>query len=73
MTKGIVKVISENKTGRNMMFQNIGNYEKLNNKEFVKRIESGKSVYSENYYVRTINGQKTPVSKPDGNIKNNLG
>lgn len=38
--------------------------------QFVDKIESGR--YDE-YYVRTINGLKTPCDKPDGNQQNNLG
>lgn len=73
MPKGIVRTISENKTGRNTMFENTVNHSKMNRIDFVNKIESGKSIYSENYYVREINGVKTPVSKPDGIVKNNLG
>jgi|AKZA01.1.fsa_nt_gi hypothetical protein len=71
MTK--VKVISQSKTGRNEVFQNTGNNRIIDRKQFVKAIENPNSVYNENYYVKVINGIKTPVSKPDGNKHNNLG
>ena len=38
--------------------------------QFVREIKKGNY---EEYYVRKINGLDTPVSKPDGNEKNNLG
>ena len=38
--------------------------------QFVNEIESG---HYDDYYVRTINGLKTPCGKPDGNQLNNLG
>lgn len=67
-----VKVTKETKTGRNIEFQDTRNNHKMNLKEFVTRIESGNSKYSEDYYVRVQNGKKTPVSKPDGKKSNNL-
>lgn len=42
----------------------------MNRVEFVKQIEHGKFP---DYYVRKINGLKTPVSMPDGKEGNNLG
>ncbi len=68
MAKGKVEVIKENETGRNILFQNMGNHEIMTLGQFVNRIENKNSVYSENYYVRLQNGIKTPVSKPN-NIK----
>ena len=68
MAKGKVEVIKENETGRNILFQNMGNHEIMTLGQFVDRIENKNSVYSENYYVRLQNGIKTPVSKPN-NIK----
>ena len=40
--------------------------------QFVKKIESGTSVYSDKYYIKHDSSGKTPVSKPNGNIKDNL-
>ena len=68
----LVKTIMENESGRNIMFQNTGNNEKMTRKQFVERIKDIKSVYHKDYVVKVINGIETPVSKPDGNINNNL-
>lgn len=72
MSKGKVEVIKENETGRNILFQNIGNHEIMTIKQFVNKIENENSVYSENYYVRVQNGVKTPVSKPNDSKIDNL-
>lgn len=42
----------------------------MNDQQFVRSIELGNY---ENFHIRVINGIKTPVSNPDGNIINNLG
>ena len=68
----IVKSISHTPTGRNTMFQNMGNNEIMSRKEFVTRIENTNSVYHKDYVVKNINGIKTPVSKPDYLKNNNL-
>lgn len=68
-----VKVTKETETGRNIEFQDTRNNHKMNLQEFVTKIESGKSAYSNDYYTRMQNGKKTPVSKPDGKKSNNLG
>lgn len=68
----LVKTIMENESGRNIMFQNTGNNEKMTRKQFVERIKDIKSAYHKDYVVKVINGIETPVSKPDGNINNNL-
>jgi hypothetical protein len=68
-----IKVVSQSRPGRNESFQNTGNNQTMNRKQFVKAIENPNSVYNKDYYVRVINGVKTPVSKPDGNKNNNLG
>lgn len=73
MAKGILKVIEETETGRNVKFQNTGNNEILTANELVKRLETGNSVYNENYYIKNQDGEKFVVSKPDGNKENNLG
>lgn len=72
MSKGKVKVIKENQTGRNILFQNTGNHEIMTLNQFVNKIENDNSVYSENYYVRVQNGVKTPVSKPNDSKIDNL-
>lgn len=67
-----VKVIDENSSGRNIKFQDKQTKEVMTRAGFVKKIES-EDKYSNDYYVRKINGLKTPVSKPDGKEGNNLG
>jgi hypothetical protein len=65
-----IKVISEDKFGRNQIFQDTHTRQKMTREQFVKKIEQ------ENYpkyYVREINDIKTPVSKPDQSKNNNLG
>ena len=69
---GIVKAIHETDSGKNDIFMDIGNHHKMTLKEFVNRIESGTSVYSENYYIKHDSSGKTPVSKPNGSKKDNL-
>lgn len=73
MRKGILKVTKESETGRNLEFQNIGNNEKLTATQLINRLETGKSVYNEGYYIKHQDGEKYIVSKPDGKEKNNLG
>ena len=41
--------------------------------QFVKKIESGNSVYSDRYYIKHDSSSKTQVSKPNGSKKDNLG
>lgn len=65
-----ISVLSESETGRNEMFVDNSNGKKMSRTQFVKEIKRGN--YGD-YYVRQINGLDTPVSKPDGNLKNNLG
>ncbi len=55
------------------MFQNVGNHEIMDRKTFVDRIKNPNSSYHQDYIVKKINRIETPVSKPDGNKKNNLG
>ena len=69
---GIVKMINETNSGRNIEFQDLGNHHKMTRQEFVDRIKNPDSVYNANYYVRKINGIDTPVSKPNNNKKDNL-
>lgn len=68
-----IRKIKETETGRNIMFQDIDNHHIMSRQELVDRIKKPDSVYNNLYYVRKINGIDTPVSKPDGNKKNNLG
>ena len=69
---GKVKAIKETKTGKNILFENTGNHHKMTIKEFVKKIESGNSVYSNEYYIKHDGSGKTPVSKPNKSEKDNL-
>ncbi|WOO89332.1 DUF3892 domain-containing protein [Mollicutes bacterium LVI A0078] len=63
-----VTVTQQSKSGRNEKFNVNG--KELTRAQFCKEIKAGKH---ENFYVRNINGKKIPVSKPDGNKRNNLG
>lgn len=65
-----VKVLQENDSGRNERFKDCTNGNEMTRNQFVREIKKGNY---EEYYVRKINGLNTPVSKPDGNEKNNLG
>ncbi len=65
-----VIVIQESQTGRNEKFQDTSSGNTMNRREFVKQIENGKY---DDYHIRNINGEKTPVSNPDKNSDNNLG
>ncbi len=67
-----VKSIKETPTGKNIMFEDTGNHHKMTLNEFVKKIESGTSVYSNNYYIKHDQSGKTPVSKPNKSKKDNL-
>ena len=74
MGKAILKVTKETKTGKNIQFQDIRNNKKMSNTELIKKLETGKSVYNDNYCVKhDKNGNKYIASKPDGKEKNNLG
>lgn len=68
----LVKAIKENSTGRNILFENMGNHEKMTRQEFVNRIKNPISVYHKDYIVKKINNVETPVSKADKSVKNNL-
>lgn len=65
-----VRVTSESETGRNLQFHDNKSGKNMNRPEFVKQIEQGKFP---DYYVRKMNGLKTPVSLPDSSESNNLG
>ncbi len=67
-----IKVIKETNTGKNIKFQNTGNHETMTLKQFINRIESGKSVYSDRYYIKNDKSGKTPVSKPNKSKKDNI-
>ena len=49
-----VKCIQENDTGRNILFQNIGNHEIMDRKTFVNRIKNPNSSYHQDYVVKNI-------------------
>lgn len=66
----MIVVLQESSTGRNLVFQDTKTRKKMTRAKFVKEIEQGN--YND-FYVRLINGVKTPCSNPDGNSKNNLG
>lgn len=70
MLKPRITVTSESESGRNQTFHDNKTGKDMTRNQFVSQINSGNY---DNYYVREINGLKTPVSKPDGNEKNNLG
>ena len=67
-----IKAIKQTETGKNILFMNTGNHHTMTLKDFVNKIESGTSVYSDRYYIKHDSSGKTPVSKPNGNIKDNL-
>lgn len=67
-----VKAIHQTSTGKNDLFINTGNHHKMTLKQFVNKIESGKSVYSDRYYIKHDSSGKTPVSKPNSSTKDNL-
>lgn len=69
MAKSVI-VTSESDSGRNLQFLDKKTGEKMNRAEFVREIEQGKFP---DYYVRKMNGLKTPVSMPDSSESNNLG
>ena len=69
LTKPIVS-ISKSETGRNQTFYDIQKKVEFNREELVTQIQSG--AYS-GYTVKVIRGIKTPVSKRDGKITNNIG
>lgn len=71
MAKNVI-VTKEKSSGRNLEFKDVKTKEEMTRAEFVKKIEKNILNYAEDYYVRRQNGLKTPVSKPDGKIKNNL-
>ncbi len=74
MSKKKLIVTKENKTGRNIEFQDVGNNRKMSNTELIKRLKTGKSIYNEDYCVKhDKNGSEYVSSKPDGNKNNNLG
>ncbi|MBR4110416.1 MAG: hypothetical protein IKK43_01830 [Clostridia bacterium] len=65
-----IRVIKESDTGRNVLFEDMDTNRKMRRAEFVSQIKKGNY---DDYYTRDINGIETPVSKPDGSKKNNLG
>lgn len=69
---GNVKAVHQTKTGKNDQFINTGNHHKMTLNQFVKKIESGTSIYSKDYYIKHDSSGKTPVSKPNESKKDNL-
>lgn len=67
-----IKAIHETKTGKNDLFMNTGNHHVMTLNQFIDKIESGKSVYSDRYYIKHDSSGKTPVSKPNGRKSDNL-
>ncbi len=65
-----VTVTVETETGRNERFHDNFTGADMTRNQFVREIERGNY---ENYHVREINGEKTPVSNPDQSENNNLG
>lgn len=65
-----VSVTSTSSTGRNLRFHDNYSGSDMTRAQFVKQIKAGNY---DGYYVRDINGLATPVSKPDGSTRNNLG
>ena len=67
-------VTKENKTGRNIEFQDTRNNRKMSNIELISKLKAGNSSYNEDYYINTDkNGKQYVSSKPDRKEKNNLG
>ena len=69
--KAKVQVIKESSTGRIERFRDTRTGKEMTRNQFVKAIDRGD--YGSDYYHRKINGIDTPVSKPDGDPRNNLG
>jgi hypothetical protein len=65
-----VRVTEESESGRNLEFHDIKSGKNMTRAGFVKQIEAGDFP---DYYVRKMNGLKTPVSMPDSSESNNLG
>ena len=65
-----VRSITQNSTGRNIIFKDVSSGTNMTRSQFVAKIENNK--YSD-YHVRIINGIKTPCSNPDKSERNNLG
>jgi hypothetical protein len=69
MAKSVI-VTEENETGRNLEFHDNRTGQNMTRAGFVKQIEQGQFP---DYYVKRMYGIKTPVSKPDKSISDNLG
>lgn len=67
-----VKAIHQTSTGKNDLFVNTCNHQKMTLNQFVSKIESGNSIYSKQYYIKHDSSGKTPVSKPNKSTKDNL-
>ncbi|MGL4483557.1 MAG: hypothetical protein ACRCUS_01275 [Anaerovoracaceae bacterium] len=65
-----VTVTNESKSGMNETFHDNFTGVNMTRLQFASEIEKGKYP---NYYVKVVNGEKIPVSKPDSSKNNNLG
>lgn len=74
MAKQKLIVTKESKTGRNIEFQDTRNNRIMSDRELISRLKTGNSSYNEDYCLKhDKNGKEYTSSKPDGNVKNNLG
>lgn len=65
-----VKVTDELPTGRNVEFADMDAKRYMSLGEFIARIKKGE--YPD-YYIKVVNGEEIPVSKPNGIVEDNLG
>ena len=68
--KGIVLVVEESETGKNLVFYDVDQKITLTKDEFVTRIRKGEYP---GFTIKTIHGDETPVSNRDRFQFNNLG
>jgi hypothetical protein len=66
----LVKVIKEDKNGRNVRFKDDITKKEMTDKGFVRAIKKGDY---DKYHIRNINGVDTAVSNPNKNQSDNLG
>ena len=73
MNKVILKGTKESSTGRNIELINTRNNMKMSDKNLISRLNSGDSTNNKYYTIKhNKNGKEYVVSKPNGNVKNNL-
>ncbi len=65
-----VTVVAESSSGRNIGFKDLATGRIMSRREFVDATQQG---FYANYYVRSIDGVATPVSKPNETVGDNLG